>query len=106
LPCQEEERLEATKLNEAKIRQARHVERTNYHDEGQMKNIKRANKSFALLIILIREQKNNKDAASQVYLQIEIARLHLSRDSDLFSFCHSNLFQINNCLMELCISYL
>jgi hypothetical protein len=32
-------------------------------------------KSFALLLYFYQEQ--NKDAASQVYLQIEIARLHL-----------------------------
>jgi hypothetical protein len=35
-------------------------------------------KSFALFdYTFIREQKTIKDAASQVYLQIEIARLHL-----------------------------
>jgi hypothetical protein len=65
LRCQEEESLEATNLlNEAKkTRQTRYVERTDHHDEGQMKNIylKGQMKSFALLLLFPRI-KNTKKA--------------------------------------------
>jgi hypothetical protein len=52
LPCQEEEIRSDEPTQRSKKRQARHVERANYHDErsNEKYNTKRANKIICLLL--------------------------------------------------------